>query len=140
MLAIIQSILHVMSALRSIVMLASHNPIYKSGRGPIITLATAIPTLPAATANNTYATVSAPLSKVRLPLELSGLPSSPIVMTSSGRGITTESEPVPKLAPTAILLQNSIVAQMNGIRPIMKTASVVSGLCCSIGTDCSGSS
>lgn len=115
--------------------------------GPITTLVTANPTLPAAIANNTYATVNAPRSNVLRPLEDMGLSSSPIViilsflllsssllLLSNGEGITTESEVVPNEAPTAILLQNSIVAQINGIIPIINIIIVVVGSCCSICT------
>lgn len=89
------------------------------------TLAMAIPTEPAAIANSTYATVSAPRSRVCLPLELRGFPSSPIVTRSSeGLGITTLSLPVPKEAPTAMRLQNSTVAHRKGIIPMIKTSVV----------------
>lgn len=95
--------------------------------GLVNTLATAIATVPPATANNMYATVKAPRSNVLRPRELFGLPSSPITIkslslfssSSKGEGMTTESEPVPNDAPTAILSQNSYVAQMNGIIPMM---------------------
>eukprot|EP00984_Skeletonema_dohrnii_P031771 scaffold24725_cov89-Skeletonema_dohrnii-CCMP3373.AAC.1 len=111
-----------------------------SGFGPITTLATAIPTLNAATANNTYATVNAPRSNVCRPREEVGFPSSPIVIkppsssptSSKGEGITTESDPVPNDAPTAILLQNSMVAHINGMMPMMNTIRVVVGLSCSM--------
>ena len=101
------------------------------------TLAMAMATEPPAIANSTYATVNAPLSNVCLPRELIGLLSSPIVIrslsvSSNGLGIMTESFPVPKLAPIAILLQNSQVAQRKGMTPIMNTIIVVSGLSCSI--------
>lgn len=46
--------------------------------------------------------------------------------------MTTESEPVPNDAPTAILRQNSFVAQIKGMIPMMKTMTVVVGLNCSI--------
>mmetsp|Transcript_29075 Transcript_29075/g.58382 ORF Transcript_29075/g.58382 Transcript_29075/m.58382 type:complete len:179 (-) Transcript_29075:73-609(-) len=51
---------------------------------------------------------------------------------SKGEGITTESDPVPNDAPTAILLQNSMVAHMNGMMPMMNTIKVVVGLSCSM--------
>ena len=106
---------------------------YIFGCGPVTILATAIATVPAATANKTYATVKAPLSNVRLPLELFGLLSSPIINTSSRRGITTESEPVPNDSPNAIRRQNSYVAQRKGVIPTMNTMIVVVGLSCSMG-------
>lgn len=46
--------------------------------------------------------------------------------------MTTESDPVPKDAPTAILRQNSYVAHMKGMIPMMNTMIVVVGLSCSI--------
>mmetsp|Transcript_29074 Transcript_29074/g.58378 ORF Transcript_29074/g.58378 Transcript_29074/m.58378 type:complete len:117 (-) Transcript_29074:304-654(-) len=58
------------------------------------------------------------------------LSSSPV--SSKGEGITTESDPVPNDAPTAILLQNSMVAHMNGMMPMMNTIKVVVGLSCSM--------
>ena len=116
--------------------LSLYKGIIISGFGPITTLATAIPTLNAATANNTYATPNAPRSNVCRPREEVGFPSSPMVIkplssspvSSKGEGITTESDPVPNDAPTAILLQNSIVAHMNGMMPMMNTIIVVVGL------------
>ena len=41
-------------------------------------------------------------------------------------GNTTESLPVPNVAPTAIRRQNSYVAMMNGMTPMMNTRIVVS--------------
>ena len=97
---------------------------YQGIGGVMTTLAMAIPTEPAAIANSTYATVSAPRSSVCLPLELRGFPSSPIVTRSSsnGFGITTLSLPVPKEAPTAMRLQNSTVAHRKGIIPMINTS------------------
>lgn len=97
--------------------------------GLITTLATAMATDPAATANKMYATVSAPLSSVLRPRELPGLLSSPIMTTSSlsekGDGMITESEPVPKDAPTAIRRQNSYVAHTKGMIPMTNTSMFV---------------
>lgn len=53
--------------------------------------------------------------------------------------MTTESDPVPKDAPTAIRLQNSYVAHTNGMIPIMNTMIVVVGLSCSICRFCTTS-
>ena len=113
-----------------------HSSIYKGVCGLVTTLATAMATDPAATANNTYATVSAPLSSVLRPRELFGLLSSPIIIISSssakGEGMITDSEPVPKEAPTAIRRQNSYVAHKKGMMPIMNTSIFVVVLNCSI--------
>eukprot|EP00985_Skeletonema_marinoi_P002986 scaffold1236_cov138-Skeletonema_marinoi.AAC.3 len=127
--------------------LSLYKGIIISGFGPITTLATAIPTLNAATANNTYATPNAPRSNVCRPREEVGFPSSPMVIkplssspvSSKGEGITTESDPVPNDAPTAILLQNSMVAHMNGMMPMMNTIRVVVGLSCSMTSGASSS-
>ena len=45
-------------------------------------------------------------------------PSPLLSSVSNGEGMTTESAVVPNEAPTAILLQNSMVAQMNGMIPM----------------------
>lgn len=63
---------------------------------------------------------SAPLPSTCFPRELSGLSSSPILNT-------TESDPVPKDAPTAMRLQNSTVAQPKGMTPTMNTIHIVVG-------------
>ena len=113
--------------------------IYNDGGccGLITTLASAIAIEPPAIANKTYATVSAPLSSVCRPRELFGLLSSPIIILPAsplllseekGDGMMTESLPVPKDAPTAIRRQNSYVAQMNGMIPMMNTIILVVGL------------
>ncbi len=113
-----------------------YSSIYKGACGLVTTLPTAMATDPAATANNTYATVSAPLSSVLRPRELFGLLSSPIIIISSssakGEGMITESEPVPKEAPTAIRRQNSYVAHKKGMMPMMNTSIFVVVLNCSI--------
>jgi len=90
---------------------------YIGGNGEETTLYTAIPTLPIATANNTYATNNASSPSTFRPLDFDGLPSSPIlvpppppppvsVLPPPGR-IVMESAPVPNEAPTAIRDQNS---------------------------------
>ena len=83
-----------------------------SGIGPDVnTEYKTIPIVPNAMANKMYATIKAPFPKTRRPRESCGESSIPIM---------TESDPLPKGSPTAMRLQNSIVAHAKGKMPTRK--------------------
>lgn len=94
------------------------------GIGDVTTAYNTMPITIATVVNIRYAVINESCPSICFPRLEDGALSSPIVAVVVGN--TTESFPVPKVAPTAIRRQNSYVAIMNGITPMMNTRIVIS--------------